>query len=38
MVADLATLAKIHLVAGESTIMALMNYQKAFMPALPRAN
>ena len=33
IVTDLATLAKIHLVASESTITALMEYQKAFMPA-----
>ena len=32
-VTDNATLAKIHLVASESTITALMAYQKAFMPA-----
>jgi hypothetical protein len=33
LVADIATLSKIHLVAGESTIIALMAYQKALMPA-----
>jgi hypothetical protein len=32
-VTDFATLAKVHLVASESTITALMAYQKAFMPA-----
>jgi hypothetical protein len=32
-VIDNATLAKVHLVASESTITALMAYQKAFMPA-----
>jgi len=32
-VTDNATLAKIHLVGSESTIMALMAYQKASMPA-----
>jgi len=33
LVVDLATFAKIHLVASESTIFALMTYQKTFMPA-----
>ncbi len=33
LVVDLATMAKIHLVASESTVTALMNYQKALMPA-----
>src|SRR5580698_1466183 len=33
LVVDLATFAKIHLVASEPTIIALMTYQKAFMPA-----
>jgi hypothetical protein len=33
LVTDLATMAKIHLVASESTVAALMAYQKALMPA-----
>jgi len=33
LVVDLATFAKIHLVASEPTIIALMTYQKVFMPA-----
>jgi hypothetical protein len=33
IVTDTATLAKVHLVGSESTIMALMAFQKVFMPA-----
>src|SRR6266704_5415453 len=33
MVADLATMAKVHLVASEATIRGLLAFQKALMPA-----